>query len=150
MQSICHILFNKWRRLSRLSFIHVPLKLDICCAELLSNLVIFQGVGAFDPSGGDLNKNFRKIQMPRGCPGGMLKLRFDWYITLHLLILHICTLLHVSLITSHVTEKPLHGVAIKYVCVYACDPAPSFSSYVLLPAVKRFDKNVHLTSQEKF
>ena len=29
--------------------------------------------------GGNLNKNFPKIQMPRG--GGMLKLRFDWYIT---------------------------------------------------------------------
>ena len=33
--------------------------------------------------GGNLNKNFPKIQMPGGggCPGGMLKLRFDWYIT---------------------------------------------------------------------
>ena len=31
---------------------------------------------------GNLNKNFPKIQMPGGCPGGggMLKLRFDWYI----------------------------------------------------------------------
>ena len=29
------------------------------------------------------NKNFCKIQMPGGCPGGggMFKLRFDWYIT---------------------------------------------------------------------
>ena len=54
------------------------------------------GVGAFDHlewtyngafeqvfglGRGNLNKNFPKIQMPRGCPGGMLKLRFDWYIT---------------------------------------------------------------------
>ena len=31
--------------------------------------------------GGNLNKNFPKIQMPGGCPGGMLKLRFDWYIS---------------------------------------------------------------------
>ena len=33
--------------------------------------------------GGNLNKNFPKIQMPGGFPGegGMLKLRFDWYIT---------------------------------------------------------------------
>ena len=31
--------------------------------------------------GGDLNKNIPKIQMPRGLPGGMLKLRFDWYIS---------------------------------------------------------------------
>ena len=30
--------------------------------------------------GGNLNKNFQKILMPGGCPGGMLKLRFDWYI----------------------------------------------------------------------
>ena len=31
--------------------------------------------------GGNLNKNFPKIQMPGGCPGGgMLKLRFDSYI----------------------------------------------------------------------
>ena len=31
--------------------------------------------------GGNLNKNFPKIQMPRGLPwGGMFKLRFDWYI----------------------------------------------------------------------
>ena len=31
--------------------------------------------------GGNLNKNFSKIQMPEGCPGGMFKFRFDWYIT---------------------------------------------------------------------
>ena len=31
--------------------------------------------------GGNLNKNFPKIQMPGGLPGGMFKLRFDWYIT---------------------------------------------------------------------
>ena len=33
--------------------------------------------------GGNLNKtkNFPKIEMPGGCPGGMFKLRFDWYIT---------------------------------------------------------------------
>ena len=39
----------------------------------------------FSPSGGgNLNKNFPKIQMPGGLPGGgMLKLRFDWYITCH-------------------------------------------------------------------
>ena len=33
--------------------------------------------------GGNLNKNFPKIEMPGGLPGGggkMLKLRFDWYI----------------------------------------------------------------------
>ena len=30
--------------------------------------------------GGNLNKNFPKIQMPRELPGGMLKLRFNWYI----------------------------------------------------------------------
>ena len=31
--------------------------------------------------GGNLNKKFPKIQMPEGLPGGMFKLRFDWYIT---------------------------------------------------------------------
>ena len=31
--------------------------------------------------GGNLNKNFPKIQMPGELPGvGMFKLRFDWYI----------------------------------------------------------------------
>ena len=30
--------------------------------------------------GGNLNKNFEKFKCPGGCPGGMLKLRFDWYI----------------------------------------------------------------------
>ena len=58
----------------------------------------FPGVGAFDHlewtydgafeqlfglGRGNLNKNFPKIQMPGGLPGGggMLKLRFDWYIS---------------------------------------------------------------------
>ena len=31
--------------------------------------------------GGNLDNNFQKSQMPGGLPGGMLKLRFDWYIT---------------------------------------------------------------------
>ena len=38
--------------------------------------------------GGNLNNNFQKSQMPRGLPGGgggMLKLRFDRYITVILL-----------------------------------------------------------------
>ena len=42
-------------------------------------------LNSFSASGGrNLNKNFPKIQMPGGCPGGggMLKLRFDWYIIL--------------------------------------------------------------------
>ena len=31
--------------------------------------------------GGNLNKNFPKIQMPGGCRGGgMFKLQFDWYL----------------------------------------------------------------------
>ena len=34
--------------------------------------------------GGNLNKKFAKNSnargLPGGCPGGMLKLRFDWYI----------------------------------------------------------------------
>ena len=31
--------------------------------------------------GGNFNKNVPKIQMPGCCPGGMFKLRFDWYIS---------------------------------------------------------------------
>ena len=35
-------------------------------------------LNSFSASGvGNLNKNFSKIQMPGGCPGGMFKLRFD-------------------------------------------------------------------------
>ena len=40
-------------------------------------------LNSFSASGGEnLNTNFPKIQMPGGLPGGggMLKLRFDWYI----------------------------------------------------------------------
>ena len=47
----------------------------------------FPGGGAFEQlfgpmrgGGGGWNKNFPKIQMPGGFPGGMFKLRFDWYI----------------------------------------------------------------------
>ena len=64
--------------------------------QLTKLLKSFPGVGAFDHlewtydgafeqlSGlgrGNLNKNFPIIQMPWGLPGGMFKLRFDWYIT---------------------------------------------------------------------
>ena len=38
--------------------------------------------GIFARVGGNLNNNFQKSQMPGGLPGGgMLKLRFDRYIT---------------------------------------------------------------------
>ena len=39
-----------------------------------------------------MNKNFPKIQMPGGCPGGMLKLRFDWNITENYGCVGMCTL----------------------------------------------------------
>ena len=80
-----------------LSSMHVPVKLEILCAELLRNLVIFPEVGAFDhpkwtydgafeqPSGpgrGNLNKNFQKFRCPGGVGGrGMLKLRLNWYVS---------------------------------------------------------------------
>ena len=32
--------------------------------------------------GGNFPKIFQKFKCPGGCPGGMLKLRFDWYISL--------------------------------------------------------------------
>ena len=36
---------------------------------------------AFRPrEGGIWTKNFQKFKSPGGCPGGMFKLRFDWYI----------------------------------------------------------------------
>ena len=56
----------------------------------------FPGLGAFDHlewtydgtfeqffgfGRGNLNKNIPKTQMPGGLPGGIFKLRFDWYIT---------------------------------------------------------------------
>ena len=38
-------------------------------------------LNSFSASGvGNLKKNFPKIQMPGGVPGGMFKPRFDWYI----------------------------------------------------------------------
>ena len=83
MRSICYILFNNWRRLSRLSFIHVPVKLEILCAELWCNFL--GGGGIWSPfwpgEGGIWTKIFQKFKCPGGCPGGMLKLRFDWYIS---------------------------------------------------------------------
>ena len=42
---------------------------------MMGHLDSFSALG-----GGNLNKNFPKIQMPGGLPEGMLKLRFDWYI----------------------------------------------------------------------
>ena len=61
--------FNNRRRLS---FIHVPVKLEILCAELLSNfpggwghLITFLARG-----GGNLKKHFPKIQMLGGLSGG--------------------------------------------------------------------------------
>ena len=52
-----------------------------------SNLVIFPGGGgiwtAFRLGEGGLEQNFSKIQMPGEFPGqGMLKLPFDWYISI--------------------------------------------------------------------
>ena len=52
----------------------MPVKLEILCAELLSNLLICPGVGHLNSflarGGGNLNKNFPKIQIPGGLPGG--------------------------------------------------------------------------------
>ena len=55
-----------------------------------SNLVIFSGVGAFEqlfvPVRGEFEQKCSKNSNARGggLPGGMLKLRFDRYITVHL------------------------------------------------------------------
>ena len=42
-----------------------------------SNLVIFPGVGSFEQLFGPVRGKFKKKFK---CRGGMLKLRFDWYI----------------------------------------------------------------------
>ena len=46
------------------------------------HLITWHGLIFSASGGGNLNKNFPKIQMPGGLPGGegMLTLRFDWYI----------------------------------------------------------------------
>ena len=43
---------------------------------MMGHLNSFSALG-----GGNLNKNFPKIQIPGGLPGGMFKLQFDWYIS---------------------------------------------------------------------
>ena len=52
--------------------------------NLNSNLVIFQGVGTFkqlfSPGRRGFEQKFSKNSNPQGVAGGMLKLRFDWYI----------------------------------------------------------------------
>ena len=82
-KAVAIIFFNNQRRLNRLSFIHVPVKLEIPCAENI-NLVIFPGLEAFDhlkwtydeafeqlfgPGRGEFEQNLTKIQVPGGCPG---------------------------------------------------------------------------------
>ena len=52
--------------------------------------------------GGNLNNNFQKSQMPGGLPGGgMLKLRFDRYITLQNFSFQFCP------ICNHAYERTL-------------------------------------------
>ena len=57
--------------------------------------------------GGNLNKNFSKNTNARGLPGGMLKLRFDWYISLHVHRLWISLLIEFSSKTDkrNITKK---------------------------------------------
>ena len=65
--------------------------------------------------GGNLNKNFPKIQMPGGLlgGGGMLKLRFDWYIMLTTMVTsnNSCSFLLVSMMNS--SRVSMTNVAIK-------------------------------------
>ena len=42
--------------------------------------------GAFEQLFGLGRGNFPKIQMSGGLPGGMFKLRFDWYVILHFVV----------------------------------------------------------------
>ena len=55
--------------------------------------------------GGNLNNNFQKSQMPGGLPGGMLKLRFDRYITL-------MTMLQVPVNVSSIPDVRYHPVRV--------------------------------------
>ena len=86
MQIICCIYkgsFDNWRRFCRPFAIYVPVKCPqgggIWSPERTLVWGIWMGTLAW--VGGDLNNNFQKSQMPGGLPGGMLKLRFDRYIT---------------------------------------------------------------------
>ena len=58
-------------------------------------------LNSFSASGvGNLNKNFPKIQMPVGLPGGgMFKLRFDWYIKNEIHATELLSNLQASLLT---------------------------------------------------
>ena len=55
--------------------------------------------------GGNLNNNFQKSQMPGGLPGGMLKLRFDRYIT-------IVTMLQIPVNVSSIPDVRYHPVRV--------------------------------------
>ena len=55
--------------------------------------------------GGNLNNNFQKSQMPGGLPGGMLKLRFDRYIT-------IVTMLQIPVNVSSIPAVRYHPVRV--------------------------------------
>ena len=55
--------------------------------------------------GGNLNNNFQKSQMPGGLPGGMLKLRFDRYITM-------VTMLQIPVDVSTIPDVRYHPVRV--------------------------------------
>ena len=55
--------------------------------------------------GGNLNNNFPKSQMPGGLPGGMLKLRFDRYITM-------VTMLQIPVDVSTIPDVRYHPVRV--------------------------------------
>ena len=56
--------------------------------------------------GGNLNKNFPKIQMPRGVArGGMLKLRFDWYIILFINTIYMPLLRRVQELQNYIRKR---------------------------------------------
>ena len=66
-----------------------------------------------------MNKNFPKIQMPGGLPGGgMLKLRFDWYINVA-----ICTVKKVLLMLASDSSNAFPGkcfVQCKLILNFTC------------------------------
>ena len=55
--------------------------------------------------GGNLKNNFQKVKCPGVCPGGMLKLRFDRYIT-------IVTMLQIPVNVSSIPDVRYHPVRV--------------------------------------
>ena len=110
--------------------------------------VIFPGVGAFEqlfgPVRGDLNKNLPKIQMP----GGMLNLRFDWYISRNISILKKINFDWLESLSSPLNVTPVSvgwtSRMKKHLAIPTCEMARSLSFIY-----GRFDGEKHVGLDKK-